>query len=62
MKRTLFAIFLTLLFVATVYLPNSFAQDYTQLSLPDGVKARLGKGRLSSNTNSEKSNLVLQHQ
>ena len=31
----------------TVFLPNTFAQDYTQWHLPDGGKARLGKGFVS---------------
>ena len=32
---------------STPYLPNAFAQDYTQLSLPKGAKARLGKGSIN---------------
>lgn len=38
----------TLLFciLSTLYLPNSFAQNYTQMGLPDNAKARLGKGRI----------------
>ena len=31
---------------STLYLPNSFAQNYTQMSLPKGAKARLGKGNI----------------
>ena len=50
MKRTLFIVFLTLISLLTCYLSNTFAQNYTQLSLPEGAKARLGKGRLSGGT------------
>ena len=32
--------------LSTLYLPDSFAQNYTQMSLPDDVKSRLGKGRI----------------
>lgn len=28
----------------TLFLTNTFAEDYTQISLPEGAKARLGKG------------------
>ena len=44
MKRTLFTLVLMFALVSTPYFPNTFAQDYTQLSLPEGAKARLGKG------------------
>ena len=37
---------LLLIIVTTVYLPNCLAQNYTQMGLPDGAKARLGKGRI----------------
>ena len=49
MKKTLVSISLTLLLISTLYLPNTFAQyqDHTQLSLPGGAKARLGKGWIS---------------
>lgn len=30
--------------ISTLYLPNSLAQNYTQMSLPEGAKSRLGKG------------------
>ena len=40
MKLTSLFILLTLLIVSTLYQPNSFAQDYTQWSLPEGAKAR----------------------
>lgn len=46
MKTTLFSIFLTLFLVATPYLPNTYAQDYTTWGLPEGAKARLGKGTI----------------
>ena len=49
MKNTLAAIFLTLLLTSPPYLPNAFAQDYTQLSLPEGAKVRLGKGSITGN-------------
>ena len=32
--------------LSTLYLPNSFAQNYTQMGLPEHAKARLGKGRI----------------
>ena len=47
MKRTLFTILLILLFVSTIYLPLSNAQDTQTWGLPDGAKARLGKGWIS---------------
>ena len=34
----------TLLFFLVLFVQNSFAQDISQLSLPEGAKARLGKG------------------
>ena len=34
----------TLLMLLALLLPNAFAQDYTQLNLPEGAVARLGKG------------------
>lgn len=37
----------TLLLLVALLSPNTFAQDYTQLSLPDGATARLGKGWVS---------------
>ncbi len=49
MKNLTFSILLLLFLVSTVYLPNASAQyeDHTQLSLPEGAKARLGKGWIS---------------
>ena len=46
MKSTQFSI-LTVLVIFTFFLLNAFAQDYTQFSLPEGAKARLGKGSIS---------------
>ena len=48
-KKTLVSIFLTLLLISTFYLSNTFAQyqDYMQFNLPEGAKARLGKGWIS---------------
>ena len=40
---------LAMLFILTVSLPNAFAQDYTQWHLPDGAKARLGRGAITGN-------------
>ena len=45
MKRKPFFKF-SLLFSALLF-QNSFAQGYTQWSLPEGAKARLGKGWIS---------------
>lgn len=47
LKTKLFYTFLTLLFFSTQFLLNTLAQDYTQLNLPEGAKARLGKGVLN---------------
>ncbi|MCY3742490.1 MAG: WD40 repeat domain-containing protein [Candidatus Poribacteria bacterium] len=44
MQTRLFSIFLIPLLLSTLFPPNTFAQDYTQLNLPEGAKARLGKG------------------
>ena len=46
MKSKLFFLISAFLIVSTFCLPNSFAQDYTQWHLPEGAKARLGKGRV----------------
>ena len=44
-KKRLFN--LALLLVSILFLqPNTLAQDHTQWGLPDGAKARLGKGRI----------------
>ena len=46
MKKTLFFNFFTLLIVFLMLhlLPNTFAQDDTQWGLPEGARARLGRG------------------
>ena len=44
MKRTLLSIFVMTIFVLTLYLPNTFAQDPMELGLPEGAKARFGRG------------------
>ena len=46
MKSTQFSI-LTVLVIFGLFSLNAFAQNYTQLSLPEGAKARLGKGSIS---------------
>ncbi len=46
MKSTLIFIISTLLFVSTIFLPTTFAQDYTTWNLPEGATARLGKGSI----------------
>lgn len=38
-----------LLILLTLFSPNLLAEDYTQWSLPEGVKVRLGKGGLTGN-------------
>ncbi len=48
MKTKLFlSVFFTQLLISTLFLSNSVAQDYTKWGLPEGAKARLGKGTLS---------------
>ena len=37
----------SLLLVSMLFLQNSGAQDYTQWGLPEGAKARLGKGHIN---------------
>ena len=39
----------TLLMLLVLFPLGIFAQDYTQWSLPEGAKARLGKGRITGN-------------
>lgn len=48
MKRTLFSNFLTLLtvFLMLHLLPNTFTQNNTQWGVPEGARARLGRGTL----------------
>ncbi len=43
MKTTYFFSLLVIL-LSTLFLTKTFAQDYTQLNLPEGAKVRLGKG------------------
>ena len=38
---------LTILFVLLTVAPNTLAIDYTQWNLPEGAKARLGKGAIN---------------
>ena len=54
-KKALFFKF-SLLFVSALFLQNSFAQDSPQWDLPEGAKARLGKGRISEITYSPDGN------
>ena len=44
MKTRLFSTLLMSLLLSTLFLTNAFTQDYTQRNLPEGAKARLGKG------------------
>ena len=47
MKKTAFSIFLTFIFLSMFYQLNTFAEDTTQWRLPEGAKARLGKGNIN---------------
>ena len=47
MKTRLLSIFLTLLLISILLLPNTSAQDYSQWELPEGAIARLGKGGIN---------------
>ena len=47
MKRTLFTLVLMFTLVSSLYISNTFAQDYTQWELPEDAKARLGKGHIN---------------
>ena len=42
--KTMLYPFLTVLLALLAFAPNTFAQDNAQLGLPEGAKARLGKG------------------
>ena len=44
MKKVLYSILITLFIGFTT--PTAFAQDSTQWRLPEGAKARLGKGAI----------------
>ena len=48
MKKMLFSIPLMLFLLSILCLPSSFAQDYTTWGLPEGAKARIGKGWITS--------------
>ena len=58
--KTTFLFPLTLLIVSSVSICPGFAQDmaYTQLSLPEGAKARLGKGSVGEVTYSPDGSLL----
>ena len=60
MRTRLFSIVLTLLFLLLVCSPTTFGQyaAHTQLSLPEGAKARLGKGSISEIAHSPDSSLL----
>ena len=45
MKTLQFSILILLSFGILAFLSNTYAQDHTRWSLPDGARARLGKGR-----------------
>ncbi|MYB01668.1 hypothetical protein F4X90_18630, partial [Candidatus Poribacteria bacterium] len=52
--KTIFIITLFFLFVS--FPPDVPAQDYTNLNLPEGVKLRIGKGRITAIAYSPDSN------
>ena len=47
MKKGTFFVF-TLLSISILFLSSSFAQDYTQMGLPEGAIARFGKGYINN--------------
>ena len=47
MKTAKFSMLMLLALGTLVFLSNIYAQDHTEWSLPDGAKARLGKGELT---------------
>ena len=47
MKKALYSFFFPIFIFLTLYLPHSFAQEYTQWELPKDAIARLGKGRIN---------------
>ena len=47
MKTAQFSILMLFFLGMLVFLPNAYAQDYTKWSLPEGAKARLGKGQIT---------------
>ena len=60
LRGTLQTCFFSLLFLLTAVLslPDVHAQDYTQLQLPEGAKARIGKGDINDIKFSPDGNLV----
>ena len=44
MNKILFSVLLILLILLNAHVPNSFAQDSSRFSLPEGANTRLGKG------------------
>ncbi len=50
MKKTILSIFLTFTFLLILSQLNALAEDTTRWSLPDGAKARLGKGSIKQIT------------
>ncbi|MCE2401959.1 T9SS type A sorting domain-containing protein [Candidatus Poribacteria bacterium] len=50
---------LLLLVLSTLFLQNTFAQDYTRWDLPEGAKLRLGKGSVGNITFSPDGNRVI---
>ena len=44
--RKIFPFLIVLFLVSTLNITTSFAQDFTQWSLPEGARARLGKGKI----------------
>ena len=47
MKKTVSSIFLTFIFLFIFSQPNGFTEDSTRWRLPEGAKARLGKGSIT---------------
>ena len=47
MMKSKCLLILTILFVSMLFQANVSAQDYTQWHLPEGAKARLGKGTIT---------------
>lgn len=47
MKSTL-TVISAMLLISTLFLPSSFAADYTRWELPEGAKMRLGKGQIAN--------------
>ena len=47
MKSTGIFTFITL-FISTLFLPSTFAEDYTRWELPEAAKMRLGKGQIEN--------------